>query len=68
MLIPFHSAAVVCSNKLCLLGGVMSKSEVKTKIATVYRGATTGLVGVKWTLGSNIPVMTGTAVAAVITT
>ena len=46
----------------------MSKSEVKTKIATVYRGATTGLVGVKWTLGSNIPVMTGTAVAAVITT
>ena len=58
--------AVVYNNRLYLLGGVGSKSEGKTQIATLYRDTTSGQVDVKWTLGPEIPIKTGSAVAAVV--
>ena len=63
--IPCHSDAVVYKNKLYLLGGVDGQSEGKTQIATLYRDKN-GAVQVAWTLGPAIPVVTGSAVAAVI--
>ena len=44
----------------------MSNSEGKTQIATLYRDTTSGEVEVKWTYGPEIPIKTGSGVAAVI--
>ena len=65
MLSTFNCAAVVYKNKLYLLGGVSSESEGKNQIATLYRDEA-GAVQVKWTLGPESPVVTGSAVAALI--
>ena len=55
---------MVVNNKLYFLGGLLSNSEGKTQIATLYRDTKSRQVEVKWTLGPEIPVKTGSGVAA----